>query len=503
MHPRSQNGDVELPGGARCGALCGVDQKKIEHQTEFDVIVIGGGAVGENVAARAVQGGLRAVIVEAELLGGECSYWACMPSKALLRPGSALAAARRVPGAREAVTGRLDVAEVLKERDAIASDWKDDGQLDWARSSGIAVIKGTARITGPRRVRVEDADGTREITAVQAVVVCTGSAPRTPPIPGLDEIRTWTSRDATSARSVPRRLAVLGGGPVGVELAQAWARLGSNVTLINGGPRLLQSFEDFAGELVAEGLREDGVEVLLDTTLERVGAEAGGIALRTDEGRRIKADELLVATGRSPATHAIGLDVVGLTPGEPLRVDDSGQVTGIEGSWLYAAGDVTGRAPLTHQGKYAARVVGDVIAGRAAGTPEARSASPWSRFAATADHTAVPQVVFTDPEVAAVGFTADAARQAGLRTRVVDLDIAVGGSSVHAKDYRGRARMVVDEDRRVLVGVTFAGYDVAELLHAATIAIVGEVPIDRLWHAVPAYPTISEVWLRLLEKYGL
>ncbi|WP_069854013.1 dihydrolipoyl dehydrogenase family protein [Actinoalloteichus hymeniacidonis] len=475
----------------------------MEDQTEFDVIVIGGGPVGENVASRAVQGGLRAVIVEADLLGGECSYWACMPSKALLRPGTALAAARRVAGAKEAVTGELAAAEVLASRDAIASDWKDDGQVSWAEGAGITVVRGTGRIVGPRLVQVRDADGEREIQATHAVVVCTGSAPKTPPVAGIDQVRTWTSRDATSARSVPRRLAVLGGGPVGVELAQAWARLGSKVTLINNAPRLLANFEGFAGDLVADGLREDGVDVLLDTTLERVSAEGGGIALRTAEGGRIKVDELLVATGRSPATNEIGVETVGLTPGQPLQVDDSGQVTGVDGGWLYAAGDVTGRAPLTHQGKYAARVVGDVIAGRAAGSAEAREASPWSRFAATADHTAVPQVVFTDPEVAAVGYTSASARKAGLNVRVVELDIAVAGSTLHAGGYRGRTTMIVDEDRRVLVGVTFAGYDVAELLHAATIAIVGEVPIDRLWHAVPAYPTISEIWLRLLEEYGL
>lgn len=457
----------------------------------FDVVVIGGGPVGENAAGRVVQGGLSAALVEHERYGGECSYWACMPSKALLRPGNLLSAAKRVPGL--GVADRVDPAAVFARRDAFAAHWDDSGQFEWAQGAGITAVRGHGRVSGVREVTVGD----RVLRARHAVVVCTGSVPTLPPIDGLAEIDTWTSREATSASEVPDRLAVLGGGVVGVEMAQAWAMLGAQVDLILTGPRPLPKFPEFAGDAVADGLREHGVRLHTGTALERAFAREGAARLELSDGTELTVDRLLLATGRRPATDGLGLDTVGLRDGATLTVDESGVASNVEGGWLYGAGDVTGRAPLTHQGKYAARVVGDVIVEKAAGrTPEGE---PWSRFAATADHHAVPQVVFTDPEVAAVGLTEG---QYGTH-RVVDLDLAVAGSSLHADGYQGRVRMVVDAEREVLLGVTFVGQDVAELLHAATIAIAGEVPLRRLWHAVPAFPTISEVWLRLLEEYGL
>jgi dihydrolipoamide dehydrogenase len=467
----------------------------------FDVVVIGAGPVGENAAARTAAGGLTTALVETELLGGECSYWACMPSKALLRPGHALAAAKRVPGVP--VGERLDAEAVLKRRDEFTSHWDDSGQVEWARSAGITVVRGRGRITGERQVTVAGADGAhRVLVARHAVVVCTGSVPKFPPLPGLDEVAVWTSREATSAEEVPRSLAILGGGVVGVEMAQAWARLGSQVILIVSRDRPLPKFEDFVGELVAEGLREDGVTIRLNAKAERVADADGGVELTLAGGERIIADHLLVATGRQPATADIGVDAFGVEPGQPLSIDDSGLAPEVDGRWLYAAGDVTGRALLTHQGKYEARAVGDAILARAAGRLKG-DPEPWSSAAATADHVAVPQVVFTDPEVAFVGRTAEQARAAGLEVDVVDLDIAVAGSSLHADGYRGKTRMVVDRRRRTVIGLTFVGQDVSEMLHAATIAVVGEVPVDRLWHAVPAFPTMNEVWLRLLEAYGL
>jgi dihydrolipoamide dehydrogenase len=291
---------------------------------------------------------------------------------------------------------------------------------------------------------------------------------------------------------------VLGGGVVGCEMAQAYARLGSQVVLINRGPRLLAGAEPVAGEKVVASMRADGIDVRLDAGLDAVSADGDAIALQVG-GERIVVDELLVATGRRPASADIGVDALGLEPGKPLTVDDSGLVEGVPGEWLYAAGDVTGRAPLTHQGKYAARIAAAAIAARAAGQP--LDTAPWGEHSATADHAAVPQVVFTDPQVAWVGRTEADARAAGLDVRVVDLEIAVAGSSLHADGYDGAARLVVDESRGVLVGVSFVGQDVAELLHSATVAVVGEVPLHRLWHAVPSFPTISEVWLRLLEAY--
>ncbi|AGL16315.1 NAD(P)/FAD-dependent oxidoreductase [Actinoplanes sp. N902-109] len=467
----------------------------------YDVVVIGAGPVGENVADRAVQGGLTAAIVERELVGGECSYWACMPTKALLRSASALRAVRQLPGAREAVTGRLDAAAVLARRDSFAAGWSDDGQVKWLDSAGIALHRGQGRIAGDRVVEVVGAGGgTATLTARHAVVVATGSSALLPDLPGLRESRPWTSREAAAAREVPGRLAIIGAGVVGSEMATAFAALGSAVTLV-ARDGVLPAAEPFAGELVTVALREAGVDVR--TGAEAVAVrrdEAGTVHLKLAGGAQVEADEVLVAVGRTPNTRDVGLDTIGLVPGAWLQVDDALRVTG-GGDWLYAAGDVNRRVLLTHQGKYQARALGDAIVARARGGKADTGA--WGRHASTADERAVPQVVFTDPEIASVGLTAAAAESAGLRTRVVDYDLGrVAGASLHADGYQGHARMVVDEDRKVIVGVTLAGPDVAELIHAATVAIVGEVPLERLWHAVPAYPTISEIWLRLLETYG-
>jgi pyruvate/2-oxoglutarate dehydrogenase complex dihydrolipoamide dehydrogenase (E3) component len=487
---------------------------------EFDVVVVGGGAVGENVADRAGRTGLSVALVEHALVGGECSYWACMPSKALLRPGAALAAARGVPGAATAVTGDVDVAAAFARRDAVTHQWDDSSQVEWVENTGIALVRGHARFTGPRTL---DVDGTT-VTARRAVVVATGSAPVIPDVDGLAALQPWTSREATSAQQVPARLAVLGGGVVGVEMATAFADFGSAVTLLVRGDRLLAGAEQLAAEAVADALAGLGVTVLFGTEASGVRREADGVHLALGSGvPDLVVDEVLVATGRRPRTTELGLESLGLEPGEKLAVDDALQVTGVDGGWLFAAGDVTGRTATTHQGKYDARVVGDVIAARfdprasSADSPEGatagdtalsaddeRAAGPWSRYRATADLASVPQVVFTRPEVAWVGLTEAAARKKGLDVRVVDYDLAnVAGASVLAQDYAGQARIVVDDARGVIVGATFVGPDVAEMLQAATIAVVGEVPLERLWHAVPAYPTVSEVWLRLLETAGL
>lgn len=473
---------------------------------DFDLIVIGGGVSAENVADRAAQAGLRTVIVESELVGGECSYWACMPSKALIRSGTALSAALRVGGAGEAVTGTVNVPAALRRRDTIVHGWSDESQVRWLESTGIHLVRGHGRLSGVREVTVTAADGTtRVLTARHAVSVGTGSAALLPDIPGLAAVSPWTSREATSARSIPESLAVLGGGVVAVEMATAYAALGATVTLIARSP-LLRVQEPFAGEMVTDGLRAGGVTVLVGASATRVERTASGyVALTLADGRTVTASEVLVATGRVPRTTDVGLETVGLTPGDWLSVDDTMLVQGhspaLAGGWLYATGDVNHRALLTHQGKYQARAAGDVIAARAAGTPV--DDAPWGTHVATADHAAIPQVTFSDPEVASVGLTQAAAEKAGYRIRVLDYDLSwLGGATVLADGYTGRARAIVDLDREVLLGVTFVGQDVAELLHSATIAIVGEVPIRRLWHAVPSYPTLSEVWLRLLEEYG-
>ncbi len=472
---------------------------RIMDAREVDVIVIGAGAVGENVADRTVQGGLSTVLVEEELVGGECSYWACMPSKALLRAGAAVRAARAVAGAAEAVTGEIDARAVFRRRDRITHDRDDASQVEWVDGAGIELLRGHARIVGPRRVVVTGPDGTvTELRARHAVAVCTGSVPVLPDIPGLAELEPWTSREATSASEAPATLAVLGGGVVGSELAAAYASLGSRVTVLARGS-LLGAVEPFAAELVREGLEAAGVRVLTGVSVVAAHRAEKNAVLTLDDGSRVLAERVLVATGRVGRTRDLGLEEIGLVADDAIEVDDTMRVPGYD--WLYAVGDVNGRVKLTHQGKYQARAAGDAIAARAAGRPV--DDAPWGAHVATADHRAVPQVTFTEPEVASVGLTAAAAQEAGLRVRVLDYDLSwVAGASVYADDYRGRARAIVDLDRRVLVGATFVGPDVGELLQAATIAVVGEVPIDRLWHAVPAYPTVSEVWLRWLEAFG-
>ena len=473
-------------------------------ETTYDVIVIGAGAVGENVADRAGRTGLSVAIVEEELVGGECSYWACMPSKALLRPGAVLAAARSVDGAAQAATGDLDRQAVLTRRDTFTHGWDDASQVDWLEETGITLVRGRARFDGPRRLIVNHGDEASILVARCAVVVCTGSAPTVPDVPGLADAEPWTSRDATSVQDIPASLVIIGGGVVAAEMATAFADLGTEVTVLVRGDRLLANAEPFAGEAVGKGLRALGVDVRLRSSAQAVSRTDVGLRLDLRGGGHLDAERVLVATGRHPRTQDLGLESLGLDQVDALEVDDTGRVLEVEDGWLFAAGDVTGRTATTHQGKYDARITGDVIAHRFGRDDPVTDAADWSPFRATADHAAVPQVVFTRPEVATVGLTEAAARAAGIPARAVEVPLgAVAGASVSADGYEGTAMIVVDTAREVLVGATFVGPEVAELLHAATIAVVGEVPLHRLWHAVPAYPTVSEVWLRLLEAYGL
>jgi pyruvate/2-oxoglutarate dehydrogenase complex dihydrolipoamide dehydrogenase (E3) component len=464
----------------------------------YDVVVLGAGSTGENVANIVVRGGLTAVLVENELVGGECSYWACMPSKALLRGTEVLTEARAVDGARQAVTGEQDGAATLARRDRFTSHWDDSGQVRWVEGAGIDLIRGTGRLAGERTVVVAADDGTRtRLTARHAVAVCTGSEAAVPPIPGLRELAPWTPREATSAKEVPGRLIVVGGGVVGCEMATAWRGLGSEVTLVELGEHLLPPLEPAARDAVAASLRASGVDVRLGTGVTAARREGDEVVLTTDDGE-LRGDEVLVAVGRRARTTDVGADSVGLEPGKYLDVDDTLQVKGLP--WLYGAGDVNGRRQLTHMGKYQARQAGAAIVARARG--EQPDTSDWSPYVATADAVATPSVVFTHPQVASVGRTVAEAEKAGLPHRVVEYPIGnVSGAGVFADGYSGTAIAVVDTDRDVLLGVTFIGPAVAEMLQAATIAVVGEVPISRLWHAVPAYPTINEIWLRLLETY--
>lgn len=468
---------------------------------EFDAIVLGGGVGGVATVRKLASVGLSVALVEDRLFGGECHYWGCNPSKTLLRPIEVLNLAKSVPGVRESISqAELDVAAVFAKRDAIIEHLSDQDRTESLRQAGVAVFHGCGRLSGQRTVRVAYALGdTTEavLTARHAVVLATGTRPNVPEVPGLAQARPWTNRDLTTMTHVPPRALVVGGGPVAVEFATILTGLGSAVTLLVRENTLLRSCEPEARELVAQSLRDRGVTMHFETKLSAVArAVAGGPVTATFQGQTIEVDEVVLAAGRLTNTDNIGLESVGLPGGGIVAVNDHLQAVGVTGGWLYALGDTTGRARLSHISTYHGRVVADIIAARAAGRELSENELT------VRDAGSLAQVIHAEPQVAWAGRTESQARAEGfaVRTRTAHYPGAVSFLALYRDGFQGWAKLVINDETNTLLGATFVGPQFSELVQSATLAIVAKVPVSLLRHAVAPHPTVNQVWDPLLAQ---
>ena len=477
----------------------------------YDVIVIGAGPAGTGTAARVVRGGLTALLVESELVGGECGYWACVPSKALLRASEAIESAEAIGGARQrlellvqkygvSAKPKIDLEGVWARRDMFTHELKDDFMVNNRHHLGIDVTHGFGRISGVKKVKIKDwhSGGVVEVEARHAVVVATGSAPIIPEIDGLKYARYWTPREGVSAKEVPEHLIVLGAGAVGTELATLYNQLGSKVTLI--GRKVLPKIVPEAGKMVQESLERAGVSVKMGSTVTKVTRAGKIVTVTLSDLSVVEGTELLIATGRRAQTAGMMLEKVGApSEGASIEVDDSMCVLSVPEGWLYAVGDSNGRAMMTHIAQYQSKLAGGSIVAKVKGTYETEiAAQEWDRLTAKPTGLAIAQSVFTDPQVAATGLTSEQAQVRGIKTRVVSAKMSAPGVWLHADAYQGWAQWVIDDGNR-LVGATFVGRDAVELLHASTMAIVGKLTLDQIWHVTPPFPTMSEIYTTLSE----
>ncbi|CAF9921658.1 MAG: hypothetical protein GOMPHAMPRED_002353 [Gomphillus americanus] len=468
----------------------------------YDVLCIGSGWAGRSLAAKVAREGLTALVVDEDLIGGECPFYACIPSKALLRSSEALDAAFAVDGAKQRITNpKVDVAAVFQRRDMLVSNYDDNQVLvPMVLKSGVDLLRGRGKLAGEKKVEVTSADGKSIILEARtAVALCTGSSPKIPDIPGLAQCNPWSPRDATGAKHAPETLLILGAGVAGCEMATAYTHFGTKVILVGSSDRILPKVEKKAGDIVKQALQNQHVEVLPETKLtnvERVDSDT--INVKTSTGQSFQVSQILVAAGRHANTKGIGLEAVNLPgDGSLINVDDSLLVQGVPGKWLYALGDINGRAPLTHMCKYHGRIAASAI------LKNLGKEAPLAHSAAIADHHATPSVVFTWPQVATVGLTQDEAARKGIKAKFIESSLFTVGSLIHGiPPDEGWASWVIDEESQRLLGMTLVGRDVGEIIHAATVAIVGGLTLQQLAHAIPSFPTISEVFLNLLESAG-